>query len=210
MPSRRAVLTRPTVTHEPLKWLMTPNEKVKGMHARWAHILSEYDFEVKHRPGLKSADADGLSRNPLQDETGLTDTRMDHDAAPVSPFSVSAGLALLAGVETENVSAADQHVLEEEFALAIPDKPLFAGTEKDGELLLTHPKANSVSPDIWLDPGTLQYLRDKSFMPGATAQERDRVQHRAKGYYFLNDLLRKRTNPALGKIGQQRCASTQG
>jgi hypothetical protein len=35
--------------HEPLKWLMT-NEKLTGMHARWAHILSEYDFDIKHRP----------------------------------------------------------------------------------------------------------------------------------------------------------------
>jgi hypothetical protein len=26
--------------HEPLEWLMT-NEKLTGMHARWAHILSE-------------------------------------------------------------------------------------------------------------------------------------------------------------------------
>jgi hypothetical protein len=81
--------------HEPLKWLMT-NEKLTGMHARWAHILSEYDFEIKHRPRKRSGDADGLSRNPLQDETDLTDARMDHEVSPVSPFSVSAGLALLA------------------------------------------------------------------------------------------------------------------
>jgi hypothetical protein len=35
-------------------------------------------------------------RNPLQDETDLTDARMDHDASTVSPISVSVGLALLA------------------------------------------------------------------------------------------------------------------
>ncbi|GAQ91867.1 hypothetical protein KFL_008720020 [Klebsormidium nitens] len=49
--------------NEPLKWLMT-NEKLIGMHARWAHILSEYDFKIEHRAGLKSEDADGLSRKP--------------------------------------------------------------------------------------------------------------------------------------------------
>jgi hypothetical protein len=43
--------------HERLKWLMT-NEKLTGMHARWAHILSEYDFEIRHRPGKRSGDAD--------------------------------------------------------------------------------------------------------------------------------------------------------
>jgi hypothetical protein len=31
--------------HEPLKWLMS-NEKLTGVHARWAHILSEYDFQL--------------------------------------------------------------------------------------------------------------------------------------------------------------------
>jgi hypothetical protein len=36
--SRRFVLL---TDHEPLTWLMT-NEKLTGMHARWAHILSEY------------------------------------------------------------------------------------------------------------------------------------------------------------------------
>jgi hypothetical protein len=74
--------------HEPLKWLMT-NEKLTGMHARWAHILSEYDFEIKHRPGKRSGDADGLLRNPLQDETDLTDAQMDHETSPVSTGDVS-------------------------------------------------------------------------------------------------------------------------
>jgi hypothetical protein len=44
----------------------------------------------------QARDADGLSRNPLQDDTDFTDARMDHESAPVSPISVSAGLALLA------------------------------------------------------------------------------------------------------------------
>jgi hypothetical protein len=49
--------------HEPLKRLMT-NEMLTKMHARWAHILSEYDFEIRHRPGKRSGVADGLSCNP--------------------------------------------------------------------------------------------------------------------------------------------------
>jgi hypothetical protein len=96
------------------------NEKLSGMHARWAHILSEYDFEIKHRPGKRSENADGLSRNPLQDETDLTDARMDHDDAPsVSPTSVSAGLALLAyqGAEVSEIEG-NQTSHKEDFALA--------------------------------------------------------------------------------------------
>jgi hypothetical protein len=178
------------------------NEKLTGMHAKWAHILSEYDFEIKHRPEKRSGDADGLSRNPLQDETDLTDARMDHEASSVSPISVSAGIALLAYQGTE-ISKVDENQtsFKEDFALAAPegDAP-FAGTEKDGELVLQHPKKNLVSRGIWLDLGTLRYLRDKTFEEGASAQERDRVQHRAKGYYFMNKLLRKRTSPLTGKI----------
>jgi hypothetical protein len=113
--------------HAPLKWLMT-NEKLTGMHARWPHILSEYDFEIKHRPGKRSGDADGLSRNPLQDETDLTDARMDHEASSGLPVSVSAGLALLA-YQGADISKKEENQtsFKEDFALAVPkgDAPFF-------------------------------------------------------------------------------------
>jgi hypothetical protein len=66
--------------------------------------------------------------------------------------------------------------------------------------VLQNPRTHPVSRDILLDSRTLRYLRGKSFEEGASAQERDRVQHRAKGYYFMNKLLRKRTRPSTGKI----------
>ena len=66
---------------------------------------------------------------------------------------------------------------------------------------MAHPLTNPVSRDVWLDPGTLQYLKDKTFPLDCTSQERDRIQHRAKGYYFMNKLLRKRSSSSLtGKI----------
>jgi hypothetical protein len=73
---------------------------------------------------------------------------------------------------------------------------------------LPHSNKDPVSCYIWLDSGTLRYLRDKTFeegasvqeAQGASAQERDCVQHRAKGYYFMNNILRKRTSPNAGKI----------
>lgn len=33
--------------------------------ARWANLLSEYEFEVRHRPRTKMAHADALSRAPV-------------------------------------------------------------------------------------------------------------------------------------------------
>jgi hypothetical protein len=93
------------------------------MHARWAHILSAYDFEIKHRPGKRSEGADGLSRSPLQDETDLTDARMDHEPSSVSPISVSAGLALLTyqGAKISKVDE-NQSSFKEDFALTIPEE----------------------------------------------------------------------------------------
>ncbi|GAQ93578.1 hypothetical protein KFL_016730010, partial [Klebsormidium nitens] len=69
--------------HEPLKWLMT-NMRLTGMHARWAIILQEYDFEIAHRSGLKNLDADGLSRNPLPSDHDGTDARQHHDPSPAA------------------------------------------------------------------------------------------------------------------------------
>ena len=35
-----------------------------GQQARWLEIMEEYDFVVEHRPGVKHANADALSRRP--------------------------------------------------------------------------------------------------------------------------------------------------
>jgi hypothetical protein len=117
------------------------DKKLTGMHARWAHILSEYDFEIKHRPVKRSGDADGLSRNPLQDEIESTDAQMDHEPSLVSSISVSEGLALLVyqGAEISKVDK-NQSSIKEDFALAVPEKDApFSSTEKDGELVLQNP-----------------------------------------------------------------------
>src|SRR5579871_694832 len=48
--------------HSFLKWLMNVP---KGRLSRWALRLSEYDFEIRHRAGVKNGNADGVSRVPL-------------------------------------------------------------------------------------------------------------------------------------------------
>ena len=47
--------------HEALKWLYTMQEP-RGMIARWLETLSNFDFEVRHRAGVKHGNADSLSR----------------------------------------------------------------------------------------------------------------------------------------------------
>ena len=50
--------------HRPLVWL----HNLKGLisrSARWRVILSEYEYEIIHKPGRVNANADALSRNPV-------------------------------------------------------------------------------------------------------------------------------------------------
>ncbi|KAJ9505442.1 hypothetical protein QJQ45_013261 [Haematococcus lacustris] len=58
--------------HQPLSWLMS-GQHHSGQVARWAMQLQEYDFTVKHRPGVTHQNADSLSRFPrptCADSTG--------------------------------------------------------------------------------------------------------------------------------------------
>eukprot|EP00731_Ephydatia_muelleri_P026537 Em0018g637a len=49
--------------HASLRWLQSFHEP-EGQVARWLECLSEYDFEVVHRPGTKHTNADALSHMP--------------------------------------------------------------------------------------------------------------------------------------------------
>ena len=57
--------------HNSLKWLHNFHEP-EGQVARWLEVLSEFDFDVLHRPGKKHANADALSR--LNSQEGQTNT----------------------------------------------------------------------------------------------------------------------------------------
>ena len=47
--------------HSALRWLMSFKNPVDQM-ARWLEILSQYDYEISHRPGKRHGNADSLSR----------------------------------------------------------------------------------------------------------------------------------------------------
>ena len=49
--------------HGSLTWLMSFKEP-QGQVARWIEILSEYHWDIQHRPGRVHQNADGLSRSP--------------------------------------------------------------------------------------------------------------------------------------------------
>ena len=47
--------------HSSLQWLLNFKEP-DGQRARWLETLSEYEYEIQHRPGRNHGNADGLSR----------------------------------------------------------------------------------------------------------------------------------------------------
>ena len=59
----RKVLVRSD--HGALRWLINFRDP-EGQLARWLEVLSSYDLELVHRPGLKHGNADSLSRRPCR------------------------------------------------------------------------------------------------------------------------------------------------
>ena len=54
--------------HAALQWLQKTPDPV-GQQARWLNALSEYDFEIQHRPGKSHGNADAMSRRPQEQPT---------------------------------------------------------------------------------------------------------------------------------------------
>ena len=69
--------------HQPLLWLLQQPNPV-GQHARWVLALQEYEFHVRHRPGITHINADVLSRSPLPSSVDGTGARLDEDTDPVT------------------------------------------------------------------------------------------------------------------------------
>lgn len=54
---------------------LNTQKTVQPQIARWATLLSEYDFEIQHRAGIKMSHVDALSRAPI-DEPGDTEAEV--------------------------------------------------------------------------------------------------------------------------------------
>jgi hypothetical protein len=50
--------------HKPLEWLATVSD-AHGRRGRWVGLLQDFSFKIVHRPRLKHANVDALSRNPV-------------------------------------------------------------------------------------------------------------------------------------------------
>jgi hypothetical protein len=50
--------------HKPLEWLAIVSD-AHGRRGRWIDMLQDFSFKIVHRPGMRHANADALSRNPV-------------------------------------------------------------------------------------------------------------------------------------------------
>jgi hypothetical protein len=83
--------------HQPLHWLLT-TPSLRGKFARWAVILSEYDFEIVHRAGKAHKNVDALSR--LRVATDITTTMQQSVGMWAAHKAISAGLVALHSLVT--------------------------------------------------------------------------------------------------------------
>ena len=75
--------------HSALQWLMNCNKP--GRLTRWSLRLAEYDFTVKHRPGVTIGHVDSSSRHPVHpaDDSGSFYDPLGHDLALVNALWTS-------------------------------------------------------------------------------------------------------------------------
>jgi len=64
--------------HGSLRWLFGFKDPT-GQLARWIESLSQFNFEIQHRPGVKHANADAMSRTPGQICQHQNEGRSDQD-----------------------------------------------------------------------------------------------------------------------------------
>lgn len=63
--------------HGSLRWIFDFKDP-KGQVARWLEVISQYDFDIEHRPGTKHLNADALSRKDFY-QTRCEHTREDSE-----------------------------------------------------------------------------------------------------------------------------------
>jgi len=74
--------------HKPLVTLLGPKKAIPPLEAarlqRWAIILAAYMYDIEYRPMHQHANADGLSRLPVETETEVVDEASIFNVAQIS------------------------------------------------------------------------------------------------------------------------------
>ena len=96
--------------HASLPWLLRASTPT-GQLARWFEVLSEFEFTLKHRKGLKHNNADGLSRQICQD-CKQCQRYLVPEASQMQPVRIDAVSTHLAGQQIDLAKAQelDEHI----------------------------------------------------------------------------------------------------
>ncbi len=90
--------------HKPLEWLATVSD-AHGRRGRWIDLLQDYSFKIVHRPGMRHANADALSRNPvgkaMDDEDFQQEIQDDPHIRPEVAETIEKVLAIRHGQHME-------------------------------------------------------------------------------------------------------------
>ncbi|CAF1387559.1 unnamed protein product [Didymodactylos carnosus] len=96
--------------HKALKWLQNTKD-LSSRLARWAMRLAAHDLDIGHRPGVQNANADALSRYPL-DETKLEiGGQPAEEIIPISLFNINLSSSLSLLQEIKNAQWEDKDLI---------------------------------------------------------------------------------------------------
>jgi hypothetical protein len=90
--------------HKPLEWLATVSD-AHGRRGRWIDLLQDYSFKIVHKLGMRHANADALSRNPvgkaMDDEDFQQEIQDDPHTQPEVAETIEKVLAVRYGQHME-------------------------------------------------------------------------------------------------------------
>ncbi len=74
--------------HKPLEWLATVSD-AHGRRGRWIDMLQDSSFKIVHRPGMRHANADALSRNPVGQAVDDEDSHQEIQDDPNTQYDMT-------------------------------------------------------------------------------------------------------------------------
>ena len=157
--------------HEALKWLHSV--ATNGQLARWAVFLGEYNFDIRHRPGIANANADCLSRlHVLPPAAMLARFAPQTDAYPRA--------FLLRWPGDEELLDDTEDYWSDLLGPPLPEavQPLAAVSFLIAAGLGS--TASHQSTDIFEDHNSLFFIEHRVFPAGLSLKEKDRVQRARK------------------------------
>ena len=120
--------------HLPMKSLLYAKH-TSGKLARWSQVVSEYDLEIRYRPGRQNANTGALSRSPLPGETDIDSL----DTVQIATITMEGDVVELAKQQREDtdlepiILSLENGKQEDNFALV--DNVLYHCGNRDGNPL---------------------------------------------------------------------------